>query len=241
MIFNMQSGGVVPSQYLDEQTITPGTADLVISAETYLRGDLTIAGDADLIPENIKKGVNLFGITGTAETDTNGIKADKIDSNGCATEITIKGIGLPDKAFATTSSNSTSACGFLSLKVEKITLEELPYIGSHPFSYQKVKCYKVKNIKLDEANQSGCLFGYAFYNITSEKKVWIDADCTMPTGDFTKQPFYNSYLHSNGGGSIYCEAESKPDQWPSYWNYVNYSGTAPTTFWGVTEENFDAL
>lgn len=67
MIFNMQSGGVVPSQYLDEQIITPGTADQVIPAETYLRGDLTIAGDADLAADNIKKGTNIFGVTGTLD------------------------------------------------------------------------------------------------------------------------------------------------------------------------------
>lgn len=65
MIFNMQSGGVVPDQYLEERTITPGTADQVINAGTYLRGAQTIKGDPDLIPANIKDGVEIFGITGT--------------------------------------------------------------------------------------------------------------------------------------------------------------------------------
>ena len=64
MIINMQSGGVVPERIIDEQTITPGTADQVISAGTYLRGDLTIAGDTNLIPENIKDGENVFGVVG---------------------------------------------------------------------------------------------------------------------------------------------------------------------------------
>lgn len=58
-------GGITPKQYLDEQTITPGTADQVINAGTYLRGALTVAGDSDLIPANIKDGVEIFGITGT--------------------------------------------------------------------------------------------------------------------------------------------------------------------------------
>lgn len=64
MIINMQSGGVVPERIIDAQTIMPGTADKVISAGTYLRGNLTITGDADLAAENIKYGVNLFGVDG---------------------------------------------------------------------------------------------------------------------------------------------------------------------------------
>lgn len=67
MIFNMQSGGVVPDQSLEEQTITPGTSDQVIAARTFLKGALTIAGDADLIPGNIAKGINIFDVTGTFE------------------------------------------------------------------------------------------------------------------------------------------------------------------------------
>ncbi len=65
MIFNMQQGGVVPDQYLDAQTITPGTKNKVIKEKTYLRGALTILGDSDLIAKNIKKGVNIFGVVGT--------------------------------------------------------------------------------------------------------------------------------------------------------------------------------
>lgn len=46
-------------------TITPGTNDQTIEAETYLTGAQTIKGDANLLPENIAEGVSIFGITGT--------------------------------------------------------------------------------------------------------------------------------------------------------------------------------
>lgn len=46
-------------------TITPGTQDQTIAAGTYLSGAQTIKGDANLIAANIKKGVTIFGITGT--------------------------------------------------------------------------------------------------------------------------------------------------------------------------------
>lgn len=50
---------------LTAQTITPGTEDQNIDAGVYLSGKQTIKGDANLLAENIKEGVELFGITGT--------------------------------------------------------------------------------------------------------------------------------------------------------------------------------
>ena len=60
-------GGVVPKVNLDAKTITPGTKNQVIEKGTYLKGPLTILGDADLISSNIKKGVNIFGVMGSFE------------------------------------------------------------------------------------------------------------------------------------------------------------------------------
>ena len=68
MIFNMGGGGgLTPEQTLDETTITPGTENQVIPKGTFLRGPLTVLGDADLIPENIMKNVNIFSIEGGAK------------------------------------------------------------------------------------------------------------------------------------------------------------------------------
>ena len=47
------------------QTYTPGTSALKIMAGRYLTGDQTIKGDANLIAENIKNGISIFGVTGT--------------------------------------------------------------------------------------------------------------------------------------------------------------------------------
>lgn len=47
-------------------TVTPGTANkLAIATGRWVTGDVWCAGDADLIPGNIKSGVNIFGVTGT--------------------------------------------------------------------------------------------------------------------------------------------------------------------------------
>ena len=45
--------------------IIPSTYDTVIPAHVYTTGNITIKGDTNLIPENIKEGVELFGVTGT--------------------------------------------------------------------------------------------------------------------------------------------------------------------------------
>lgn len=70
-----QSGGIVTAgsksatRQLTTQggtTITPGTSQkTAVASGRYTTGTVYVAGDADLKAENIKKGVNIFGVTGT--------------------------------------------------------------------------------------------------------------------------------------------------------------------------------
>lgn len=51
-------------------TVTPGTSSkTAVSKGYYTTGAITVAGDADLTAANIKKGVNIFGVTGTYEEE----------------------------------------------------------------------------------------------------------------------------------------------------------------------------
>ena len=50
------------------QTITPGTTNKTIAANTYLGGVQTIKGDANLVASNIVSGKSIFGVVGTATT-----------------------------------------------------------------------------------------------------------------------------------------------------------------------------
>jgi hypothetical protein len=54
--------GTIPSK--SSQTFTPGTTNQTIASGQYLSGTQTIAGDADLVAENIKSGVNIFNVVG---------------------------------------------------------------------------------------------------------------------------------------------------------------------------------
>lgn len=58
--------GTIASQAA--QTITPGTTKKTIAAGKYLSGAQTIAGDTNLIANNIKSGISIFGVTGTYES-----------------------------------------------------------------------------------------------------------------------------------------------------------------------------
>lgn len=47
-------------------TITPGTtAQTAVASGRYTTGDVVVAGDANLVPENIAEGVSIFGVEGT--------------------------------------------------------------------------------------------------------------------------------------------------------------------------------
>ncbi len=47
-------------------TITPGTTEQVaVASGRYTTGDVQVAGDANLVPENIAEGVSIFGVDGT--------------------------------------------------------------------------------------------------------------------------------------------------------------------------------
>ena len=49
------------------QTVTPGTSNKTLNSG-YYSGNITIKGDSNLKAENIKSGVSIFGVSGTAKT-----------------------------------------------------------------------------------------------------------------------------------------------------------------------------
>lgn len=51
-------------------TYTPTTSDQTIAAGQYLSGAQTVKGDSNLLAQNIRAGVSLFGIAGTMTAPT---------------------------------------------------------------------------------------------------------------------------------------------------------------------------
>lgn len=72
MVINPISPLFVGSQVprLPQQTITPTTTNIVLNSGNYLNGDITILGSPNLLPQNIVDGKEIFGVVGTAVTET---------------------------------------------------------------------------------------------------------------------------------------------------------------------------
>lgn len=68
---------------VEAATITPGTLDQTISAGQYMAGAQTIKGEPNLLAENIKNGVSIFGVSGTYQSS--GI--DTSDATATAAQI----------------------------------------------------------------------------------------------------------------------------------------------------------
>lgn len=85
------------------QTYTPRTSDQTIAKDQYLSGDQTIKGDSNLVASNIKKGVSLFGVTGSYEASSGGDSTLNCEmqtiSNVTSPKVTFKGTGGTYKVY----------------------------------------------------------------------------------------------------------------------------------------------
>lgn len=68
---------------LQYKSVTPSAKDLVVMPDSNYDGlsHVTVNGDADLVAENIKKGVSIFGVTGSYEVSSETIIRDAIEAD----------------------------------------------------------------------------------------------------------------------------------------------------------------
>lgn len=69
MIINQGGSGITPKEIIEENTIVPGTDNQVLNNGAYLRGDVTVLGDVNLLPENINPDVSIFGVEGAMDVN----------------------------------------------------------------------------------------------------------------------------------------------------------------------------
>lgn len=90
---------------LGAKTYTPGTANQTISSGICLTGAQTIKGDSNLKAANIKKGVTIFGITGTWEGYVAG-----------ATDLYYMGVNAA--GFSVEDASTNAKCSFMNTYME---------------------------------------------------------------------------------------------------------------------------
>ncbi len=76
------------------KTVTPGTSQqTAVYSGRYTTGNVYVAGDSDLKPENIKSGVNIFGVAGTMTSGPSTFGSRAIRQNSSKrNEITFSGL-----------------------------------------------------------------------------------------------------------------------------------------------------
>lgn len=78
----------------------------------------------------------------------------------------------------------------------------------------------------------------AFYGSPSFRRLWIGINCvTIAGATSSASPWRNNSEEL----VFYCEAESKPAGWGTYWNYRYFSSVYFTVNWGVSKAEYDAL
>ena len=140
-------------------TITPTTSNqTAVSSGKYTTGTITVKGDSNLISENIKDGVSIFGVTGTYE-----------GSGGSSTGDTSNEDGLIERNISTYVNNRVSKIGEYVFarwgSLISVDFPECTSIGSYGFS----SCTSLTTISFPKCTSIGnyAFFGCRLLNIAS--------------------------------------------------------------------------
>ena len=175
-------------------TITPSTSNQTIASGTYLTGTQTISGDANLIAENIKKDVTIFGTTGTYEGSGGG--------------------GGGDSKFVTgtfTTSSSTSTNGTINIPYTGsgypimlvIIVEGGIYNSSVTPWYSSVTRYAVGQITIGKsiATSTPDYGTSGSQNYGSVELIYKNSTSSSTSYSSTRSVTANSYSSSNANGT----------------------------------------
>lgn len=106
-------------------------------------------------------------------------------------------------------------------------------LGSYSFNGTLI------NSEITKLKLTGTELGSRCLDVRQTMKYWLDATKLTTIGATIsfESPFYN---FENNDVEIYTNAETKPDGWSDYFNYLSGSKQA-TVHYGVSETEFDAL
>ena len=180
----------VPTQ---SKTVTPTSTTQNITPDSgKFLSKVTVAGDSDLVAENIKSGVNIFGVTGTYE----GGGGDTSAEDGLITK-TISGAYVNDRV-TSIGSSVFYGCGSLTTASFPVATS----IGSSAFCY----CYSLTTVSFPKVTTIG---GYAFNRCYNLKSLYLTGSslCKLSNSNaFTSTPIGGYSTSAGTYGSIYVPA-----------------------------------
>lgn len=149
-------GKVVSSGALVAQTahvdVTPTTSDQTI--DTTTNNSIKVKGDADLVAGNIKKDVEIFGVTGSYEGGGGGLTLEDFINAAVNGQITSNG---QDIAISKTTAGAIQLNGLLkSSNLKKVTIQNITGFGTDFFVGSTITEFKDLNDKL--VNYSNAAF-----------------------------------------------------------------------------------
>ena len=176
-------GKVVSNGALVSQTahadVTPTTADQTI--DTTLNNSIKVKGDADLIAGNIKKDVEIFGVTGSYEGGGGGITVNDIAEKSISGAITLStATSIKERAFSdytgitSIESESVTTIGgnYAMAGMTALQSVSLPNMANNIQSYTFSGCINLETVNLHKAIYTG---GNAFQNCKKLVKLALPA------------------------------------------------------------------
>lgn len=165
--------GTIPSQAA--ATITPGAAaKTAVAAGRYTSGAVTVAGDANLKAENIKKGVSVFGVSGSYEGPTGLVPAYltlKTWDGGTRTDISMLYYDFDQQQYKTITTTSQT-------KKYKTAVGTVLRFGSNetPFSLNDA-------VEIPAVDDWGHFSTSMFYLITGQNAILTYSSCPGSSTD----------------------------------------------------------
>ena len=219
------------------KTITPSTASqIAVSSGFYTGGNVTVAGDSNLVAGNIKSGVSIFGVNGnyvgSSGGDTSAEDSIITKTISSYTNDRVSSIGqgafayadnLKSVSFPVTTTIGSSAFGYCT-RLTTISFPKVATIGNNAFS----NCSKLTTVSFPVATTIGnhafhscrslttvsfpkvtTIGSCAFYSCYNLKSLYLTGSslCKLFNSNaFTSTPI-GGYLASAGTyGSIYVPA-----------------------------------
>lgn len=207
---------------LNAFTITPAANAQVISKGSYLKGEVTVAGDTNLTAANIKSGVTIFNVAGTYEGESTG--GTSAEYYKCAS--VTPGTDVPEGATFTMSYTLKAFDGTFTYNW---TMDDTSKIGTER-TWSGTVNSEPNNTSVLKINSAG------FWQIT-------DGLGETTAQAISNNPWEIADWHNADGGDVSCtysnisEAVSGTDTWSGY--KAVFDSTAGT--WSFESEVTDGL